>query len=86
MLSAYDPTSGRTVSGQYAVLDPSVNVYSASATYADCQGAASALNGLTASGLVTLDTSTSPNELIGGISVTLPNGAVVVAVASSSRS
>lgn len=86
IISAHDPTSGCTVSGQYSVLDTSVNVYSASATYADCQGDASVLNGLTASGLVTLDTSTSPNELIGGMSVTLPNGTVVVAVASSTRS
>jgi hypothetical protein len=86
MISAHDPTSGCTVSGQYSVLDPSVNVYSGSVTYADGQGDASVLNGSTASGLVTLDTSISPNELIGGMSLTLPNGTVVVAVASSTRS
>jgi hypothetical protein len=83
---AQDPASGCVVNGQYSIIDPKYNVYSGSATYSSCQGNAAVLNGLTATGLLTLNDTVSPNELAGGASVQLQNGAVVVVVATATKS
>ncbi|HEX4050584.1 MAG TPA: hypothetical protein VHY19_06895 [Steroidobacteraceae bacterium] len=83
---AQEAASGCVVNGQYSVINASYNVYSLSATYGDCTGSASVLNGQTATGLVTLNDSVTPNELEGGGSVSLANGTIIVVIASATRS
>lgn len=83
---AQDPASGCVVNGQYSIINPSYNVYAGSASYSNCQGAAAILNGQTASGLMTLDSTVSPNQLEGGVSVKLNDGTVIILVASATKS
>lgn len=80
-----DPTTGCIVNGRYTILNPSYNLYAGSATYEGCMGAAAQLNGLTATGLVTLDDTVTPNQTEGGASVTLANGEIVIAMATAER-
>lgn len=78
-----DPDTGCVVNGQISIIDPSYNVYSESATYADCTGPEAVLNGQTATGLLTLNDSVSPVALEGGGSVTLSAGEIVIVVFSA---
>lgn len=75
-----DAQSGCVINGQYSIINAAVNLYSGSATYANCTGAAAVLNGQTATGLFTLNDQVSPSELSGGVAVTLSNGSVIAAV------
>jgi hypothetical protein len=85
-LASQDPTSGCDVNGHISIINASFNAYSLSATYSNCQGNASILNGVTATGLLTLDDTVSPNVLYAGYSVTLSNGAFIIVVADDTRS
>lgn len=62
-----DASTGCVVNGSAAIIDASYDAYSVQATYASCTGAAAVLNGITFSGLATLDTSVSPTQLIAGV-------------------
>lgn len=84
-LSSTDPASGCAVSGQASIINSSYNLYTVSAKYSGCQGNAAVLNGLTATGLLTLNDTVSPNLLIAGYSVTLASGAVVAVAADATR-
>jgi hypothetical protein len=63
-----DATTGCVVNGNATLIDASYDAYSVQATYASCTGAAAVLNGITFSGLATLDTSVSPMQLLAGVS------------------
>lgn len=62
-----DASTGCVVNGAAAIIDASYNAYSIQASYASCTGAAAVLNGITFSGLATLDTSVTPLQLIAGM-------------------
>jgi hypothetical protein len=61
-----DP-NGCVISGQVSVINSAYNAYGIQLTFANCTGASAGLNGVVASGLVTLDTATSPATVVGGI-------------------
>jgi hypothetical protein len=62
-VTGFDATTNCTISGQLSIGDPTVNLYSVSASYSGCKGSAKPLNGVALTGLGTLDTSVSPNQL-----------------------
>jgi pimeloyl-ACP methyl ester carboxylesterase len=80
-----DPASGCVVNGRYSIINASYNVYAGSETFASCEGHAAVLNGLTATGLITLDDTVAPNQLAGGASVRLPGGAVIVVASTATK-
>ena len=55
------------INGTASVLNASYNAYRMQATYANCVGVDAVLNGVEVSGLGTLDTSTSPQQVIAGV-------------------
>jgi hypothetical protein len=65
-----DP-NGCVISGQVSIINSSYNAYGIQLTFANCTGTSASLNGVVASGLVTLDTATSPATVIGGITGTI---------------
>ncbi len=62
-----DASTGCVVNGSAAIINASYDAYSIQASYASCTGAAAVLNGITFSGLATLDTSVTPIQLIAGM-------------------
>ena len=68
------PFDGCVMQGQASTINAGLNLYSFTFTYSSCTGADSELNGLTGSGLITLNTSTTPISLVMGLAVPLPNG------------
>jgi hypothetical protein len=73
-----DP-NGCILTGQVSIINASYNAYSVRLTFANCTGADVVLNGVTASGLLTLDTQVSPVAVIGGVSATV-NGRPIVEI------
>ena len=73
-----DPETGCVINGTIGIINASYDAYSASFTYANCGGAASMLNGVTANGLALLDTTTSPAEILIGYTVAMNGGQVLV--------
>ena len=73
-----DPTTGCVLNGQISVIDAQYNAYSVSVTFASCTGNAAAANGLTMTGLATLDQTVSPAQLDFGISASGSNGQYIV--------
>jgi hypothetical protein len=65
-----DP-NGCVISGQVSIINSSYNAYGIQLTFANCTGTSASLNGVVASGLVTLDTATSPATVIGGITANI---------------
>ena len=80
---AQDPTSGCVVNGQVSLINSSYNAYAVSATYSNCAGSASVLNGVTASGLAAVDASVSPNVLYVGYSATVAGATIIVAATAT---
>jgi hypothetical protein len=64
---AQDASSGCVINGTVSILNASYNAYRMQATYANCLGANAVLNGVEVSGLGTLDTSASPQQVIAGV-------------------
>ena len=62
-----DASSGCVVNGNATIINASYNAYAVQATYASCTGTAAVLNGITFSGLATLNTSVPPTQLIAGV-------------------
>ncbi len=83
VISAHDPASGCAVSGQVTIINASYDAYSASVTYSNCTGSASILNGVTASGLMAIDTTVSPNTLYVGYSAKVGSSTVIVAATAT---
>jgi hypothetical protein len=65
-----DP-NGCIISGHVSIINSSYNAYGIQLTFANCTGTSANLNGVVASGLVTLDTATSPAAVIGGITANI---------------
>ena len=61
-----DP-NGCVLNGQVSIINAAYNAYSIQVTFENCTGTTASLNGVTASGLVTLDTSVSPAAIVGGL-------------------
>jgi hypothetical protein len=80
-----DPVSGCVINGAASILNASYNAYAWSATYANCQGTSAVLNGQTPTGIVTIDDTVTPNQLVGGVSVTLATGQILIVVAGDTR-
>jgi hypothetical protein len=65
-----DP-NGCIISGHVSIINSSYNAYGIQVTFANCTGTSASLNGVVASGLVTLDTATSPATVIGGVTANI---------------
>lgn len=83
VIFSQDPVSGCVVNGQVSIINASYNAYSATASYASCTGSASILNGVTASGLMTINTSVSPEILYLGYSAVVGSATVIVATTAT---
>ena len=83
MIFAQDPASGCVINGQVSIINASYNAYSASASYSNCRGSASVLNGVTASGLMAIDTTVSPATLYVGYTATVGSSTIVVAATAT---
>jgi hypothetical protein len=79
-----DPNTGCVVNGQVAIPNASYNAYTFSITYSSCAGSDSVFNGSTATGMLYVDDTVTPNQLIGGWSVTV-SGKLYVIVADMPR-
>jgi hypothetical protein len=66
VIFSQDPASGCVVNGQVSIVDARYNAYRIQWTYESCMGQSSFLNGLTFSGLATLDNTGSPEYGIAG--------------------
>ncbi|MGA2552578.1 MAG: hypothetical protein ABSF50_20725 [Burkholderiaceae bacterium] len=77
---AQDTIAGCTQSGQISIINSNFNAYAMSAKYSNCLGSASVLNGLTATGIFTVNDHVTPNIIVGGTSLTLPSGEVEIVV------
>jgi len=79
VIFAQDPVSGCVVNGQVSIINPSYNAYGASATYSNCGGSAAVLNGVTAKGLMAVDTTVSPTVLYVGYVAVVGSNTIIVA-------
>jgi hypothetical protein len=68
VIYAQDAASGCVLNGTVSIIDASYNAYGVSIGYASCVGAYAVLNGLTLTGLGTLDNSVVPERAIIGLS------------------
>jgi len=64
---AQDVTTGCVVNGQASIIDTAYNMYHVQVSYASCQGAAAALNGMTFTGLGVLGDTVSPQQVIAAV-------------------
>lgn len=83
VIFAQDPASGCVVNGQVSMINASYNAYAVSATYSNCAGSASILNGVTASGLAAVDATVSPNVLYVGYSAVVGGTTIIVAATAT---
>lgn len=60
--------NGCVINGQVSIINATYNAYAVTLTVQSCTGGNTALNGVTLAGLITLDTSQSPNSIAGGVS------------------
>ena len=75
---AQDANSGCVVSGNVSIINASYNAYHVAVSYSNCQGTFAALNGVTFTGLATLDDKLSPARLYSGF--TGKNGSTKYAI------
>jgi hypothetical protein len=75
-----DPATGCVTNGQISPIDTQYNAYSISLTPSNCTGGAAVINGVTFTGLATLDQTVSPSQLDFGVSASI-NGSFAVVVA-----
>lgn len=61
---AQDPNSGCVLNGNVTIINASYNAYKIQFTYGNCAGEAMPLNGVSFSGLATLDTTLSPQQAL----------------------
>ena len=62
-----DPNTGCVVNGQVSIISSAFNAYDVSITYANCRGNAAILNGVTFTGLGTLDNTVVPETAVVGL-------------------
>jgi hypothetical protein len=63
--------NGCVITGQVSIINAAYNAYGVSVSFSSCTGTSAGLNGVVASGLLTLDTSTSPATVIGGVTANI---------------
>lgn len=68
------PLDNCVLQGQAQLINAGFNLYSFSFTYSGCTGGDVGLNGRAGTGLMTLDTGTSPVDLVVGLEVPMPGG------------
>jgi hypothetical protein len=78
VIFSQDAVNGCVVNGKVSLIDSSYDAYAVSASYSNCGPNASVLNGLTGTGLMTLDDTQIPNVLYVVYSLTLPGGEELV--------
>jgi len=61
---AQDATSGCVINGAVTIIDATYNAYGVSLSYASCSGEDAELNGLTLTGLATLDNTGTPEQAL----------------------
>ncbi|GAC1452336.1 MAG: hypothetical protein PVSMB6_04150 [Steroidobacteraceae bacterium] len=64
---AQDAADGCVINGTVSIIESTYNMYRVQVSYASCQGAAAALNGIAFSGLAALDDTASPQGVIAGV-------------------
>jgi hypothetical protein len=75
---AQDAADGCVVNGTISIIDTSYNAYDVSYTYSSCVGPVAVLNGVTATGLATLNTTVSPAQAIVAVSGTVGTQSVAL--------
>jgi hypothetical protein len=70
--------TGCVINGQISIINPQYNMYSITFTFANCIGNYAVDNGVTFTGLATLNTTTNPVQLVLGASANV-NGSIIVA-------
>ena len=85
VLFSQDAANGCVLNGHVSIINASYDVYAVSAIYSNCGAAASALNGLTATGLMTKDDTVTPNVLYTGYSLTLSDGQVLIIASTATN-
>jgi hypothetical protein len=83
-LSETNATTGCVLSGNVSIPNASYNAYTISFTYSGCTGSYAGANGVTVSGLATLDDTVVPNVLYAGLSARA-SGNLVIAVFASPK-
>jgi hypothetical protein len=74
-----DPATGCVLNGTISIINAQYNAYSVSFVLSNCTGTAAAANGVTFTGLATLDQTVSPAQLDFGVSANV-NGTFVVLI------
>jgi hypothetical protein len=62
-----DP-NGCIINGQISIINTAYNAYGIRVTFSNCTGTAASQNGMTATGLAVLDTTTNPITIVAGLS------------------
>lgn len=83
-ISAIDPSTGCSLTGQVTIPSSNNNIYNVSYTYSNCSPSYASLNGVVATGLATYDNTVSPSQLLVGLNATV-GGRVVVEAESLSK-
>jgi hypothetical protein len=78
-----DAASGCEVNGKVSLINGKYNAYAVTATYSNCGANGSALNGLSGTGLMTLDDTQNPSVLYVGYSMTLAGGEVLLVASNA---
>ncbi len=66
-ISWQDPNTGCVGNGTVSIINVSYNAYRVQFSYASCTGQSAVLNGVTFSGLATLDSATNPQQVVAGV-------------------
>jgi len=64
---AQDATTGCVINGTVSIISPSYGVYGIQVSYANCTGSSAQLNNVTLAGMVALDSTKSPEQLLAGV-------------------
>jgi hypothetical protein len=71
-----DATTGCVLNGRASVIDSRYNAYHVEYTFASCTGQLTALNGVTFTGLATLDNTTPPEQAIVAVTAQAGNASL----------
>jgi hypothetical protein len=85
VISSQDQSNGCVITGQVSIINASYNAYSVSVTYSNCGATTSALNGVTGTGLMTLDDTVVPSVLYTGYALTFSDGEVLLLVTKATN-
>jgi hypothetical protein len=74
-----DATTGCVIGGQVSIINATYNAYAIQLSISGCASPKDVLNGLTLTGLATLDTTASPTALLGGVNGNLMGTTIALA-------